>query len=129
MPRGKSKNAKTWEKILMVLVNGGEITKEQIESTTGYGHMYRLSTELWKIKIRNGVIRTVKDGRKVVGYELVNIDEMKKLLATRGFSALPLAKKSSITKLNDLNAKPAKSKKDKTASTDEIVVEEVKETV
>jgi hypothetical protein len=90
MARGKSKDPKTWEQILMVLVNGGVITKEQIEQAIGYKHMYRISTELWKIKTRNGVIKTIKDGRKTVGYELVNVTEMMKLLSNRGFSPIML---------------------------------------
>jgi hypothetical protein len=119
MARGKSKNPKTFEKILMVLVNGGVITKEQIEATIGYKHMYRISTELWKIKTRGGVIKTVKDGRKTVGYELNNVKEMMKYLSDRGFSSTqisdtPVAStvsapkvkktKEKVAKLSDLNA-------------------------
>jgi hypothetical protein len=128
MSRGKSKNAKTFEKILMVLINGGEIKKEQIESTIGYQHMYRISTELWKIKTRGGVIRTVKDGRKVVGYELINVKDMKKLLDDRGFSVIPVAKKSKkqVQKLEDLKAEPV-SADVATAEVDVIEVTEVTE--
>jgi hypothetical protein len=125
MARGKSKNAKTWEKILMVLVNGGEVKKEQIESTIGYEHMYRISTELWKIKTRGGVIRTVKDGRKVVGYELVNLKDMKKLLDDRGFSAIPIAKKSKkkVEKLQDLQTEVVESVSADVATAEVDVVE------
>lgn len=98
MARGKSKNAKTFEKILMVLVNGGVITKEQIEATIGYKHMYRISTELWKIKTRGGVIKTIKDGRKTVGYELINVDEMMKLLSDRDFTPQTIVAPAASTK-------------------------------
>ncbi len=123
MARGKSKDPKTWEKILMVLVNGGVITKEQIEQTIGYKHMYRISTELWKIKTRNGVIKTIKDGRKTVGYELVNVKDMMKILSNRGFTPLaldqnvvsapvaaaPKKSKKKIEKLTDLGAEKVES--------------------
>ena len=110
MARGKSKDPKTWEKILMVLVNGGTITKEQIEQTIGYKHMYRISTELWKIKTRNGVIKTVKDGRKTVGYELINVKDMMKILSNRGFTPLALDQKAdtaSVSKVAQVQAAAA----------------------
>lgn len=118
MPRGKSSNPNTWEKILMVLVNGGVITKDQIESTIGYKHMYRISTELWKIKTRGGVIKTIKDGRKTVGYELMNVDDMMKLLSDRNFTSQSVAapaasvkksKSKKIEKLDDLEATEVES--------------------
>ncbi len=135
MARGKSKDPKTWEKILMVLVNGGTITKEQIEQTIGYKHMYRISTELWKIKTRNGVIKTIKDGRKTVGYELINVKDMMKILSNRGFTPLaldqnvvsapvaaaPKKSKKKIEKLTDLGAEKVESS--------EVTVTEVVEEV
>jgi len=130
MARGKSKTAKTWEKILMVLVNGGEIKKEEIESTIGYQHMYRISTELWKIKTRNGVIRTVKDGRNVVGYELMNVKDMEKLLADRGFSVIPVAKKTKkqqVEKLTDLKTEKVVETDSADVATAEVDVIEVTE--
>jgi hypothetical protein len=40
--------------------------------------MYRISTYMWHIKTNaNGVIKVVKDGRKVSGYQLINVAEVK----------------------------------------------------
>ena len=109
------------ERLLMVLTNGGVITKKQIEDTMQYKAMYRIPTELWKLKNLGAVIRSHKDGRTVIGYELLNVDEMKALLKAEGFETIPLVihnrvvvdggkrlkavADASIKKLGDLKAK------------------------
>lgn len=111
------------ERLLMVLTNGGVITKKQIEDTMQYKAMYRIPTELWKLKNLGAVIRSHKDGRTVIGYELLNVDEMKALLKAEGFETIPLViyngvvidggkrlkavADASIKKLGDLKAKTA----------------------
>ena len=111
------------ERLLMVLTNGGVITKKQIEDTMQYKAMYRIPTELWKLKNLGAVIRSHKDGRTVIGYELLNVDEMKALLKAEGFETIPLVihngvvvdggkrlkavADASIKKLGDLKAKKA----------------------
>jgi hypothetical protein len=83
--------------------------------------MYRIPTELWKLKNLGAVIRSHKDGRTVIGYELLNVDEMKALLKAEGFETIPLViyngvvvdggkrlkavTDASIKKLGDLKAK------------------------
>ena len=108
------------ERLLMVLTNGGVITKKQIEDTMQYKAMYRIPTELWKLKNLGAVIRSHKDGRTVIGYELLNVDEMKALLKTEGFETIPLVTDSSIKKLGDLKAKKS-SAKVKTPTVEEVV--------
>ena len=104
MSRSKSAKPVRWERLLMVLANGGVITKSQIEHTMKYKAMYRIPTELWKLKNRGAVIKSYKDGRDVVGYELVNVAEMKKLLTQRGFDVLPLVDAAPVANLSDLKA-------------------------
>jgi len=105
MSRTKSNKPVRKERLLMVLTNGGVITKKQIEDTMQYKAMYRIPTELWKLKNLGAVIRSHKDGRTVIGYELLNVDEMKALLKAEGFETIPLVTDSSIKKLGDLKAK------------------------
>ena len=121
MSRTKSNKPVRKERLLMVLTNGGVITKKQIEDTMQYKAMYRIPTELWKLKNLGAVIRSHKDGRTVIGYELINVDEMKALLKAEGFDTLPLVTDSSIKKLGDLKAKKSSTKVD--ASAVEEVVE------
>jgi len=44
MSRIKSAKPVRWERLLMVLANGGIITKSQIEHTMQYKAMYRIPT-------------------------------------------------------------------------------------
>ena len=97
------------ERLLMVLTNGGVITKKQIEDTMQYKAMYRIPTELWKLKNLGAVIRSHKDGRTVIGYELLNVDEMKALLKAEGFETIPLVTHNGVVVDGGLRARVAKS--------------------
>jgi len=125
MARIKSGKPIRKERLLQVLANGGLITKRQIELTMQYQAMYRIPTELWKLKKMGAIVKSHKDGRTVVGYELLNVDEMKKLLAQSGFDVLPLVSdKDDVKALSDLNAKPAKAKATKPAKVVAPVIED-----
>lgn len=114
MARGKSTSLKAFEKLLTVLMSGNPVTKDEIETTLGKDiQMYRLSTYIWDIKTHaNGIIKVNKDGRKIVSYQLMNVDEMKSYMKRTGANtkpAAPVAKvaKPKVKKLKDLNAQPA----------------------
>jgi hypothetical protein len=121
MSRTKSNKPVRKERLLMVLTNGGVITKKQIEDTMQYKAMYRIPTELWKLKNLGAVIRSHKDGRTVIGYELLNVDEMKALLKAEGFDTIPLVTDASIKKLGDLKAKKSSVTPAKPVTSDEVV--------
>lgn len=137
MSRTKSNKPVRKERLLMVLTNGGVITKKQIEDTMQYKAMYRIPTELWKLKNLGAVIRSHKDGRTVIGYELLNVDEMKALLKAEGFDTIPLVihngvvvdggkrlkavTDASIKKLGDLKAKKSSVTSAKPVTSDEVV--------
>lgn len=151
MARIKSGKLTAWQKLLTVMISGKQISVEEIEQTLGKEiYMYRLSTYVYDIKsYGNGVIKVIKDGRKVVAYQLINVDEMKEYMKRAGIASASFvpsqnAKKPSISKLAklaDLGAKPvpkkAKSKVEVEVvvpsnaaietGTDEIVVTEVTE--
>ena len=125
MARIKSGKPIRKERLLQVLANGGVITKRQIELTMQYQAMYRIPTELWKLKKMGAIVKSHKDGRTVVGYELLNVDEMKKLLASLGFDTLPLVSdENDVKALSDLKAKPAKAKAANPAKVDVPVIED-----
>jgi hypothetical protein len=71
-----------------------------------YDAMYRIGAELLNMKYRGAVIKAHKSGRKVVGYELMNVAEMMPYLTDRGFNIIPIVD-TSIKKLGDLKAKTA----------------------
>ena len=106
-----------WQKAIVVLSQGGDFSAEKLCEEMEYDCVYRVSNVLLDTKIFAGaIIKSVRDGRKVVGYELVNIDEMKQLIASGAFAASAtkaVAKpktttvKTAVTK----TAKPVKAKK------------------
>lgn len=102
----KSGKPVRWERLLMVLGNGGLITLKEIEDTMEYRAMNRISAEIVTLKYNGGIIKAHKDGRTVVGYELVNAKEMiDTKLTPRGFSVKPIVgRNSDISNLSDLKA-------------------------
>lgn len=130
MARIKSGKPVRSDRLLMILANGGKVTLQEIEDTMQYSNMYRISCEVYCIKLNGGVVKTHKDGRKVVGYELINTQEMiDKMLTPKGFSVTPIVGRESVVQsLSDLNAKPVKATKaSKPAKTESLEVEEVTE--
>ena len=131
MSRTKSGKPLRWERLLMVLANGGPVTLKEIEDTMDYHCMNRISAEIYvlKEKERGGVIKVHKQGRKVVAYELVNTQEMiDKHLKPRGFDVKPIVgRDAGIDNLAALNAKPAKATKAAKAPVIEDEVTEITE--
>ena len=143
MARGKSTKLKPFQKLLTVMISGKPVSIEEIDATLGKEiYMYRLSTYMWHIKTNaNGVIKAIKDGRKVTAYQIVNVDQVKDYMKRAGITGAnfvpgQITKKPSISKLADLAAKPkkapakkapAKKPKKVEAAADELVVEEVQQ--
>jgi hypothetical protein len=109
-----AKAPRTCDRLLMVLVNRkGAVTEADIASEMQYDSMYRISTEFWRLKKRGAVIKTIRDGRKVSGYELVNVNEMKTYLSSKGFTSFVPAKAQKNAPATVAAAKPAKTAKAK----------------
>lgn len=107
-----AKTPRTCDRLLMVLVNRkGVVTETDIASEMQYDSMYRISTEFWRLKKRGAVIKTVRDGRKVTGYELVNVDEMKSYLNNKGFASFTPAKAVKTAKTATVKTPKVKTEK------------------
>ena len=103
-----------WQKAIVVLTQGGVFSAEKLCEEMEYDCVYRVSNVLLDTKIFAGaIIKSVRDGRKVVGYELVNIDEMKQLIASGAFaaSATRAVAKPKTTTVKTAVAKTAKATK------------------
>jgi len=103
-----------WQKAIVVLTQGGVFSAEKLCEEMQYDSVYRVSNVLLDTKIFAGaIIKSVRDGRKVVGYELVNIDEMKQLIASGAFasSATKAVAKPKTTTVKTAVAKTAKAAK------------------
>jgi hypothetical protein len=111
MARGKQTKLAPWMKLANIMLTGKTVTVDEIQVTLGNEiHMYRLSTYIWCIKTdAGGVVKVVKDGRKAVGYQLMNTDEVVKYFNKNGISmvvgaTVAKAKTKSVKKLADLGA-------------------------
>ena len=89
MAKTKTVKLKPFEKLLTIMIHGKPVTIEEIESTLGDEiHMYRLSTYIWHIKtFANGVVKAIKDGRKVTAYQITNVSEVKQYMKTAGVTS------------------------------------------
>jgi len=109
----KKVKLKPFQKLLTVMISGNPVTKDEVNTLLGNEiYMYRISTYMWHIKtIANGIIRIIKDGRKVTSYQLVNVDEVKEYMRRVGimntnYTPGNITKKPSISKLTQLDAEP-----------------------
>lgn len=106
MYSGKKSSLLQWEKVLQVMVSGKPVNREILEEMPEMEDvpMYRLSSFIYHVKLAGGVVKVIKDGRKIDKYELVNIKDMVKYLEKRekSFSAKAPATPAKVT------AKPSK---------------------
>jgi len=122
MARTKSGAMPPFVKLLTLLQEGNVVTKEEIEQKLGNEiYTYRLSTYVWDIKTHtNGVVKVVKNGRAVTGYQITNPQVVKDYLKLAGADSFvpgqtvlkPSTSKfanKSVKSLASLKAKPAKA--------------------
>ena len=67
------------EKITVTMLSGKPVTPDEIKAcftgTDQESVLYRLSTNIYNIRLDGGVIKVHKDGRKVKAYQLMNPQE------------------------------------------------------
>jgi hypothetical protein len=67
------------EKITQVLLSGKPVSPQEIAAvfagTDQEAVLYRLSTNIYNIRKDGGIVKVLKQGRKVTGYQLVNFDQ------------------------------------------------------
>ena len=88
------------------MISGKSVTKDEIDTLLGHEiHMYRISTYMWHIKTNaNGIIKVVKDGRKVAGYQLVNVAEVKDYMKRVGVLGTYTPDTKPVESLGELQA-------------------------
>jgi hypothetical protein len=136
-----------FQKLLTVMISGKPVMLTEMDTLLGKEiYMYRISTYMWHIKTNaNGVVKTIKDGRKVIGYQIMNVKEVKEYMnragiTASGFKPGAVEKKPSISKLADLKATPVAKKtavkqtvvetvEKQDVVSDEVTVTEITDTV
>lgn len=67
---------RVYNRIATVMRNGDVVSVDQFKTifagTKIEPVLYRLSTYIYNIKKSGGVVKSIKDGRKVIGYQLLN---------------------------------------------------------
>ena len=67
------------EKITQVLLSGKPVSPAEIATvfagTDQEAVLYRLSTNIWNIRRDGGIVKVIKEGRRVKAYQLVNHTE------------------------------------------------------
>ena len=67
------------EKITQVMLSAKPVSPAEIETvfkgTDQESVLYRLSTNIYNIRKDGGIVKVIKDGRKVKAYQLVNFDQ------------------------------------------------------
>ena len=67
------------ERITQILINGKPVSPAEIleclKGTDQEKVGYRLSTNVYNIRKDGGIVKVIKSGRKVIGYQLVNFTE------------------------------------------------------
>lgn len=112
----KAIKLKPFQKLLTVMISGKPTTVEEIDALLAKEiQMYRLSTYIWHIKTNaDGVVKAIKDGRKVTAYQIVNVPDVKKYMDRAGITKSGFVagtpavapKAAKVTKLKDLAATP-----------------------
>jgi hypothetical protein len=81
------------EKITQVLLSGKAVSPQEIATvfagTDQESVLYRLSTNIYNIRKDGGIVKVIKDGRKVTGYQLVNFTEFDTNGRYKGVAAKP----------------------------------------
>lgn len=84
------------EKITQVLLSGKPVSPAEIQAvfagTDQEKVLYRLSTNIYNIRKDGGIVKVIKDGRKVKAYQLVNFTEFDSNGRYKGKVAAPAAK-------------------------------------
>jgi hypothetical protein len=84
----KQRKPNGWQRVLIAIQNGDVYTKDDLSVLLANKkiHMYRMANYMLDIKLfANGIIKSHKDGRKVVGYQIMNPGTVQKYLTDNGF--------------------------------------------
>lgn len=97
--RIKAGELKAHEKVLMLMLSGEPITKTEIMSKHNELFEYRMSHYIANNRtVFDAVVKVHKNGKKVIAYQLMNVDKVKQKMIQMGILKAP------IQKIEDLGA-------------------------
>lgn len=96
------------EKITQVLLSGKPVSPQEIATvfagTDQESVLYRLSTNIYNIRKDGGIVKVIKQGRKVVGYQLVNFDQFDANGRYKGASKASVASSTPVVQSETVTA-------------------------
>jgi hypothetical protein len=131
------KKLQPFEKLLTLLVSGEVVTKQEIDQKLGNEiYLYRISTYIWHVKkFAGGIVKSIKDGRVVVGYQITNPETVRKYMAANNVTAAGVGvkiRKPSVAKAAKVSALPPVKKlqdlQPVQAVVEEVVADEIEVT-
>ncbi len=97
------------EKITQVLLSGKPVSPDEIRQvfagTDQEKVMYRLSTNIYNIRLDGGIIKVHKNGRTVTAYQLVNCDEFNaegRYIGKQKVAATPKVVTETVTEVQEV---------------------------
>lgn len=131
-PAVKVKKLQPFEKLLTLLESGEVVTKQEIDQKLGSEiYLYRISTYIWHVKkFAGGIVKSIKDGRVVVGYQVTNPETVRKYMAANGVTTAGVGvkvRKPSTAKAAKVSALPPVKKLQDLKSDPVVEVEAVVE--
>jgi hypothetical protein len=82
---------KQYMKVLELLMTGNPVQKNEFDVLKNDVELYRLSAYMWDIKNKiGGNIKSIKNGKTVIAYQLLNPNDMKQYFTKQ--DEAPLAK-------------------------------------
>ena len=128
--KSRKTTLRPFQKVLKLMLNGKPLMKEDLPKIFGKDFlMYKVSSYILDIKIFSGApVKVIKDGRKVISYQLLDIEKGKKYLEKIGKMGVNVPE---IENLGDLNAQSESPTVDVSepvvATESEMVVTEITE--
>jgi hypothetical protein len=123
----KQVRLKPFEKLLTVMISGKPVARDEIETLLGNEiYMYRLSTYIWHIKTHaNGIVKAIKDGRKVTAYQLMNVADVKKYMDRLGITNSGFSPKTTVQSLDEIKTAEVKVPVTKAPVAEELEIIEI----
>lgn len=105
MARTRKNTLRPFQKIMKIMMDGKPLMKADLPKIFGEDFlMYKVSSYILDIKIFSGAtVKVIKDGRKVVSYQMINPEKAKAYLEKIGKIDIDVPE---IKSLSELNAQP-----------------------
>jgi hypothetical protein len=124
MYSGKKSSLLQWEKVMKVMMSGETVTPESLTNLPELKDvpLYRLSSFIYHVKLAGGVVKVVKNGRKIESYQLMNVNDMEKYFQSRE-KVFGKNTQTKVQKLADLQSEVVVTDSQETEKSEFVITE------